>query len=500
MLNISEINNINTANYDRISKEQQDIQQKQNGISQDLKPVSSSNLQAYHPSFCGETTNKSIKFPSIISDKMKLHKIKSKLDDKSLEQLKSLQKKGILKNTDSNDGSSVVDNLYKIATEPRIEGLNDSLIIAEVINALDNPFSITQKFGDIPEPVAQELSAASGQEFPKSLYNVSSHACVAASIEFNLASKKPAEFARFAQGLSSSDYSVKKNIKMSDISGGTAEGLWVLREFGIKSQLNTNWEDVSLEIKPDRNAIVRARVQTSYKDPDERSCVDVLIQSALLNLGSQHSYDALSDERQIGKFNPEKYGLSDFEKNLVEQIVMETPKVSVLYQDIDGEGKLRGYHAEPEETKQHILKSLELGHNVIIGYTHFDDDGYVDGGHEITIIGYGKDENGDEFFICNDTDDNLDEPITVSVEKLLPLIHHAGISKEALSSNDEIVESWREIIDEFKQILEYEKQEKQGIQGTQGNHISQEVQEIQVRQENQENAENQINLTDETLE
>ena len=49
--------------------------------------------------------------------------------------------------------------------------------------------------------------------------------------------------------------------------------------------------------KNDTPAIVRARVQSSYKDPNERSCVDALIQSALLNLGSQHTYDALTDER-----------------------------------------------------------------------------------------------------------------------------------------------------------------------------------------------------------
>ncbi len=458
MLKITPINNTNTMYTGRISKSNNDIQNKSVEIPEDLQRVNANNLKAYHPSFCGKITDTITNIPNVISDKKKLNVIKSKLSASSIEQLQRLKANGILNDKSSNDGSSVLDNLYKIATEPRIQGLNDGIIIAEVINALDNPYSITQKFGDIPENVAQEISAASGQEFPKSLYNVPSHACVAATVEFNLAIKKPAEFARFAQGLSGADYSVKKNIKMPNIADGVAEGLWKLREFGIKSQINTNWEDITLEIKPDRNAIVRARVQTSYKDPKERSCVDVLIQSAFLNLGSQHAYNALSDKRTPGKFNPEEYGLSDFEKNLVESIVLDAPKVSVLYQDIDMEGKLRGYNAEPEETKQHILKSLELGQNVIIGYTHFDNNGQVDGGHEITIVGYGKDENGSEYFICNDTDDDVDSAITISVEKLLPLIHHAGISKEALSNNDEIVESWREIIDDFKILLESEKQ------------------------------------------
>ena len=93
---------------------------------------------------------------------------------------------------------------------------------------------------------------------------------------------------------------------------------------------------------------------------------------------------------------------------------------------------------------------MALGQNVIIGYTHLDKNNKVDGGHEITIIGYEKDENGKGFFICNDTDDNKDEPIRISEETLLPLIHHAGIPKEALSQNDYIVEPWREILEQLK--------------------------------------------------
>ena len=55
-------------------------------------------------------------------------------------------------------------------------------------------------------------------------------------------------------------------------------------------------------------------------------------------------------------------------------------------------------------------------------------------------------------FICNDTDDELDEPIKISENKLLPLIHHAGIPKEALNSNDEIVTPWDEYYKELKNI------------------------------------------------
>lgn len=447
MFNISKINNnIQILQPKGISQQKvQDKPQSAVSMPTDLKSYNANNLKAYHPSFTAQTT-------TLPSTKTQLRTIKTKLDKDTIAILNNLETKGILSNKDSNDGSSVLENLYKIATEPRIRGLKDSQILTEVITALDNPHSITQKFGDIPNNVATEIANEMGTEFPNQAYNVMSSSCVVASMEFNLASRKPAEFARFAAGLSGETYSVDKNVKMSDISSGTADGLWRLREFNTEHKIANNWEDVTIKIKPDRNAIVRARVQTSYRDKGERSVTDVLIQSALLNLASQHSYDALTDER-TGKFNADNTGLTDMEKTFAEQIVFESPRISVTYQQLDETGKLVGYNCEPHETLNHILKSLELGQNVIVGYTHIDENNQVNGGHEITIIGYEKDANGNGYFIYNDTDDDVDTAVKVSEEKLLPLIHHAGIPKEALSSEDVIVEPWREILSWFQQVL-----------------------------------------------
>ncbi len=449
MLNISKINTTAPIVLNRVSNNKvNDTQNKAVSLPSDLKSYSSEILKAYHPSFSAIKQEKT-------DTKQQINTIKAKLDKPSQEIFSRLEKNGILADNSANDGSTVLDNLYKIATEPRIIGLNDSLILSEVLKALDNPYSITQKFGDIPEPVAQEISQETGKEFPQQAYNVASSSCVVTSMEFNLADKKPAEFARFAQCLSGSTYSVDKNIKLSDIADGTAEALWKLREFNTNTNIK-DWDNITVKLQPDRNAIVRARVQTSYKDPNERSCVDVLIQSALLNLGSQASYDALTDERG-GKFNNDNTGLTDFEKNFVEEIVFEKPKLSVVYQNLDENGVLVGYNCDLSETKQHILKSLELGENVIIGYTHLDENKQVDGGHEITIVGYETDEKGNGIFICNDTDDNIDSAIKIAENDLLPLIHHAGISKEALGESDVVVERWREIVDQFQEILKSEK-------------------------------------------
>ncbi len=450
MLNIQKINNTNPVFVDKASTKKIGVNNSNVSLPEDLKPVKSENLQAYHPSFTAvKPADSNMALPSK-SQQLKI--VASKLDRNTQAVLKSLDEKGILDNKDSNDGSSVLENLYKMVKEPRIRGLDCGQILTEVITSIANPASISQKFGDIPDNVAKEIERETGTKFPETAYNVISSSCVAASIEFNLASRNPAEFARFALGLTGSDYSVNKVINMSDISNGFAEGLWMLKEFKTESSLSKDWNKLLVKIQPDRNAIVRARVQASYRDKGERSSLDVLMQSAILNLASQSSYDALIDER-TGKFNPDKSGLTDFEKNYAEEIVFGSPKVSVVYQNIDENGYLIGYNCELSETKQHILKSLQLGHNVIIGYTHLDSDNKIDGGHEITITGYEPSADGNGMFICNDTDDGIDSLIKIPENKLLPLIHHAGISKEALNSQDEIVEPWREILDEFKKVI-----------------------------------------------
>ena len=449
MLKISEISNIMPGSIRKTNDIKKDTFANYNATNpQNYSKYTSENLKAYIPSFSATKNKKNNNIPS---KHEQIKNVKSKLEKESLAVFNKLQKSGILDNNESNDGSSVLDNLYKIAAEARFPGLSSSQIIKDVLKAIDNPFTITQKFGDIPEEVASEYKEKTGKLLPRSVINVNSSCCVVASIEFNLAQKKPAEFARFAQGLSSNNYQVEKNVKMSNLANGSITGaLWELRTFNTDSKINTNWEDITINIKPDRNAIVRARVQSSYKDPGERSVVDVLIQSALLNLGSQHTYNTLTDER-TGKLNPDKTGLTSQEKNFVEEIVFEIPKISVEYQQINEDGYLIGYNGKLEETKQHILKSLAMGENVIIGYTHMDTNKKIDGGHEITIIGYEQDKAGNGYFICNDTDDNLDKAVKIDEETLLPLIHHAGIPKEALSENDYFDEApWRKLLKDLK--------------------------------------------------
>lgn len=449
MINSSNISNnfkYNIQSYNADSRIKQKNPLLNNApVSNPVSAYSADNIKAYAPSFSAALNSR--------IDKKKYNAVSKKLDAQGKNQLNALLKSGKLLDANSNDKSTILDNLYKIVSEPRIKGLNDKNILKETVNALSNPFTITQNFGDVPNNIAQQIITADNTKklTPEDL-NVRSSSCVATSIEFNMASKQPAEFARMAAGLSSEQYSVTKTLKLSDISPNTIDAIWMLNEFNMNYKLK-NWDEVEVTLQPDRNAIIRARIQNSYKDPGERSLVDVLMQSTFMNIGSQNTYDTLTDTR-TGKYNPDNRGLTDIEKNFAEEIAEGKPKVSVTYQILDQNGRLSGYECDFNTIKTHILDALKANNNVIIGYTQMDEQNIVVNGHEITIIGAEQAPDGKLTFICNDTDDNLSEPIKWAADELIPLIHHAGLPKEVLGKDVQFTESWKEVLEIFKQMKE----------------------------------------------
>ena len=377
-------------------------------------------------------------------------------------QLETLLRKGILLDSKSNDNSTVLENLNKIIEEKRAIGLDKRVVLSELVNTISNPFVITQKFGNIPDKELQNILNNPGKYVPKegsaiqkydeSIRNVHSAACVAASIEFDLASKQPAEFARIANGLTSEKISATKRLKMSDISPRWTEATWFLKEFNSDYK-RIGWDEVEINMQPDRNAIVRARIQMTDKDPNERSLIDVLMQSTFMQIGSQQTYNSLTDTR-TGKFNTDNTGLTDIEKSFAETVATGKNKCSVTYQQLDENGFITGYECGLENMKKHIIDSLNQGENVIVGYTQQDDTGKVINGHEITIVKLEKDKNGKEVFVCNDTDDESDLPVRYYVDDLIPSIHHAGLSKYVIDNNADFEQPKYEAIDYYKSLLD----------------------------------------------
>ncbi len=463
MQNLSILNNINTQyrpNYSEIGVQKNsaaDVKKTSHAAS----PISS---QSVHPAFCASQTFSANQVRTSLTGKdehNKYNEITALIDKKTRKDLHNLLKTGKLLNSNSNDNSTTLDNLYKIATQKRITGLDSTNILKEVISTIEHPFNITQKFGDVPVNLQNDVISqekALGKNITAMDLDVKSSTCPAASIEFNLAHKMPAEFARIAEGLTSEKMSVSKKINVDDLSQGLIDTIWMLNEFGTEHKME-DWKTLSVNLKPDRNAIIRARIQNTYKDKDERSVIDVLMQSTFMNIGAQNTYDSLTDKR-IPKYNDDDSGLIDIEKNFAEELATGKGKVCVTYQKIDDTGKLVGYECEQSETLEHIQNTLNGGDNVIIGYTYCDKDNNVIGGHEITIIGIENDKKGKKYFVCNDTDDGISEAIKYPVEELLPKIHHAGIPKPVLVNNVEFVEGWKELIQVYKDTKQQQELEQ----------------------------------------
>ncbi len=405
-------------------------------------------------------------------EKDKYNKISKMVDKQTRKQLDSLLKKGILLNNDSNDKSSVLDNLYKIATVQRAEGLDNVVMLKETIAILNNNYLIRQEFGDIPKnfeaevttaynntpkrPVQVPFGAAQKANIPDAVNVEHSGTCVAASEEFNLAQKMPAEFVRFVEGLSSPAMSVEKTIKLSNLADNTLDAVWLLNAFEIPYEMK-DFNTAKLTFAPDKNAIIRAKIQSVDKDADERSCVDVLMQSTLMQVGSQQSYDTLTDTRH-GKFNQNDKGLIEFEKTFTESVLEDKNKISVTYQTVDENAKLIGYETDMATTKRHIVEALDRGENVIVGYTQVDSNNVIINGHEITIVGYKTNNNGKLTFICNDTDDGVSKPIEYSEDYLLPKIHHAALPHDIVENDVKLVENWVEGIKRYNELKKQQKE------------------------------------------
>ena len=374
-------------------------------------------------------------------------------------QLDLLLKNGKLLSKSSNDRSTTLDNLYDIATTPRADGLDAKKVLSNTLDLLVNPRYVTQTFGDIP---AQKVANILSKQKPDSevlkdtsKMNVqASGTCAAASNEVNLANKYPAEFARWVSALSSSQKALYLDVRLDSISKNKLDALTILNLLQANI-VNFGFESSKIKITPDENAYLRAQIQAEHWDKGERNIADVLVQSAIMQLGSQNTYDALTDTRG-GNFNSNPQGLIEIEKTFVESIAKNHEVTSLVYQKIDDNQNLLGYNCSFETMQKHIMDTIDLGDNVIIGYvltnetagrtTNPSYNAAVDGapnkvinGHEITIVDYIKDDKGNVSFICIDTDDDSPDYVKYSADWLLPKLHHAGYPAHVVAQDEEAI-------------------------------------------------------------
>lgn len=386
------------------------------------------------------------------------------LDKKDRKTLELALKSGRLLKNDSEDKSTVLDSLHKIITTPRLEGLDASIVAKDLLQTIVNPSIITQKFGDIPNSIKPQVLdyMTQGSTDPRErqrqeneLKEMYSGCCVAASVEFNMAHRHPAEFARFVEGLTTPQMEVKKTIDLEQLSPNLNDAVWLLNAFEVPYEL-IGLEKAELTLKPDKEAVLRARIQNYYRDKLERSSIDVLMQSMLMQLGTEQTYSSLIDKRG-GKFSREDKGLIDFEKTFIESITKNKDTTSVVYQTVDENQRVTGYEADYQTVKSHILEALNMGENIIIGYVITDSTGMIENAHEITVIGARQTSTGETIFICNDTDDDIPYPIEYSESYLIPKIHHAGLPTSIAEKNMDMTENWQIAMKDFEEYFEQKR-------------------------------------------
>lgn len=375
--------------------------------------------------------------------------------------LDALLKSGKLLSSSSNDDSTTLKNLYDILKTPRCLGFDNVKILAQTVDALYNPTIITQNFGDIPNDIKGSILNSS-EVTPEVKANPSlmdvegSGTCVAASVEFHMANKHPAEFARWISGLTSQNQEVEQKVRLDALSENVLDAVSFLNIFEAK-QKNFNFEYTTLSLKPDDGAYIRAQVQNEHWDKGERTILDALMQSTLMQLGSQESYDSLSDIRG-GKFSSNPQGLVETEKTFIESIVENNEKLSIRYQKVDDNQNLVGWECDFDKIQKHIIDTLNIGEDVIIGYVLTNETsgktkeaGYqntpdnapnkIINGHEITIVGYKTDNKGNVTFICNDTDDDEQKFVEYSADFLIPKIHHAAYPVSIVEDDLKLIEA-----------------------------------------------------------
>jgi hypothetical protein len=162
------------------------------------KTVSNYNTHyASAPSFRGSTPDVSFRTSLSTKEEKEEYKTLTKhLDKEGKKLLNVVLKNGTLLKNDSNDKSTTLENLYKMVSTPRAQGMDADVLLKHTLKTIADPFTITQRFGDIPEEYKPEVIGKITNNTKNlierkladyELEDMFSGCCVAASEEFNLA-------------------------------------------------------------------------------------------------------------------------------------------------------------------------------------------------------------------------------------------------------------------------------------------------------------------------
>ncbi len=386
------------------------------------------------------------------NEKILYAKIHNFLSEDMQDKLYKCLNSGKLLNSESNDNSTVLDNLYKIISIPRTSEVDSKIILNECINIIDNPLIVTQYMEDIPKKYMdeaaeyvygdeekcrqerkeiakysnymRELILYSGEEklnkeqeikrIKNVIENTEGGTCVAASIEFVFASKYPAEFIRIIEGLTSKNKSVKKVVDCKRAN-------LVDDEISIfATPYNNKNGKKEFILRTDGGAYVLAKIQKECQNEYERTSIDILFQSLVFQIASQGTYNSITDTHS-SLFNKEG-GLNSTEKEYALKILTGRDVKGKLYRNYNNKKLCK--NADNKIIEKDIEKELKKGKLIMISINCSNDKNILTDGHEITIISKQKKSDGKEYYVCKDSDELESTPLYVEKDILLDQIFY----------------------------------------------------------------------------
>ena len=379
----------------------------------------------YNYSYKATFSNEEIELKD--NEKVFFNNIKRALPNDYQEKFQKLLTTGKLTQEKPAQTTTILESLNKILNENRAGEIDNLVLLKECIDLLENPYLVTQIAEDIPveyqDYFIKESAEIQNYRFIEDTQALvrNLNTCAAASTEFALLTRNPAEFFSFIEGLTSENKEYKKIYSFDSKNKQNIEHLLDLFKIDRKI-INENTYEIT--IKADENAYYLANIQNKHKDQNERGICDILAQAAIMNLATRGGYNSITDTRLPNVLTQDREGLVSFEVEFVSNILMNSKnwQNQKIYQDIDINGFIVK-RVESNVLKADIVDSLKSKGNIVIGYT-FSENNQIFGGHEVTIVGECKNLANEKFIIIQDSDDDVNKPVLLPEKEFLSSIHH----------------------------------------------------------------------------
>jgi hypothetical protein len=408
----------------------------------------SQSADAFQPSRISETPAQQQLMYSVVKHTLKGHTAKKQLEE--------LRLKGVLADCSADDGHSTLYQMYQIATTPRQTGYNQAKILSQTVDTLSQPYAITQHFAPLSKKAAQKILLYNAHpeldpqntlfsqavSFPPlnlaDLKVENSATCVAASVMFCMAQKKPAELTRQINEMTSPINAFYKRTTLAAISpDNPAKAIDILQRTGIPYQiLDPATGAILIKVPLPTTAVIRA-IDAQKVSSGHKTCntVEILTQQAFMRMVTRYNPANDTDGEGAKGIDADKKsemesieGANGSVQSVTYQVVGSKPNANPAHAS---DSYLYGYDRTFQQIENDLTTALQQGRSVIVGLTDTDASGAIIGGHEITLTEAHQDpKTGELKFTVADSDDDIPHSVQRSAKDIIPHIHHLGLSTD----------------------------------------------------------------------